>query len=99
MLTLYRQSEIYAREGVALERTTLADWVGGASTLLRPLVEALARETLGADKLHTDDTTVPVLAPGHGKTRTGRLWVYVRDNRPAALGNIRNNLPDLPKPA
>ncbi len=85
-LPLYRQSEIYAREGVNLERSTLADWVGGASALLRPLVEALARETLGADKLHTDDTTVPVLAPGHGRTRTGRLWVYVRDDRPAGDG-------------
>ena len=85
-LPLYRQSEIYAREGVALERSTLADWVGGASALLRPLVEALARQTLDADKLHTDDTPVPVLAPGHGKTRTGRLWVYVRDDRPAGDG-------------
>lgn len=82
-LPLYRQSEIYAREGVALERSTLADWVGGTSALLRPLVEALARETLGAAKLHADDTPVPVLAPGHGRTRTGRLWVYVRDDRPA----------------
>jgi transposase len=85
-LPLYRQSGIYAREGVALERSTLADWVGGASALLRPLVEALARETLGAGKLHTDDTTVPVLAPGQGKTRTGRLWVYVRDDRPTGDG-------------
>ena len=85
-LPLYRQSEIGAREGMNLERSTLADWVGGASALLRPLVEALARETLGADKLHTDDTTVPVLAPGHGRTRTGRLWVYVRDDRPAGDG-------------
>lgn len=85
-LPLYRQSTIYAREGVELERSTLADWVGGASALLQPLVEALARETLMAGKLHTDDTPVPVLAPGRGTTRTGRLWVYVRDNRPAGDG-------------
>lgn len=82
-LPLYRQSEIYGREGVELERSTLADWVGGASALLRPLVEVLGKQTLAAGKLHTDDTPVPVLAPGHGKTRTGRLWVYVRDDRPA----------------
>jgi transposase len=82
-LPLYRQSAIYAREGVELERSTLADWVGSASALLQPLVEALAKETLRAGKLHTDDTPVPVLAPGRGTTRTGRLWVYVRDDRPA----------------
>jgi transposase len=85
-LPLYRQSEIYAREGVELERSTLADWVGGVSGLLRPLLDALATQTLAADKLHTDDTPVPVLAPGQGKTRTGRLWVYVRDDRPAGDG-------------
>jgi transposase len=85
-LPLYRQSEIYAREGVELERSTLADWVGSTSALLQPLVEALAKETLRAGKLHADDTPVPVLAPGHGRTRTGRLWVYVRDDRPAGDG-------------
>ena len=82
-LPLYRQSEIYAREGVELERSTLADWVAGSSQLLEPLVEALRRHVLGARKLHGDDTPVPVLAPGHGKTKTGRLWTYVRDDRPA----------------
>jgi transposase len=82
-LPLYRQSEIYAREGVDLERSTLADWVGGASALLAPLVEALRRHVLSATKLHADDTPVPVLAPGNGKTKTGRLWTYVRDDRPA----------------
>src|SRR5499425_3457200 len=71
---LYRQSEIYARHGVELERSTLADWVGGCSRLLEPLVEALRRYVLGAGKLHADDTPVPVLAPGNGKTKTGRLW-------------------------
>jgi len=82
-LPLYRQAEIYAREGVDLDRSTLADWVGQTSALLRPLIDALARTVLGATKLHADDTPVPVLAPGTGKTRTGRLWVYVRDDRPA----------------
>jgi transposase len=82
-LPLYRQSEIYAREGVELERSTLADWVGGTSQLLTPLVEALRRHVLSAAKLHADDTPVPVLAPGNGKTKTGRLWRYVRDDRPA----------------
>jgi len=82
-LPLYRQSEIYAREGVELERSTLADWVGGTSALLAPLVEALRRHILAANKLHADDTPVPVLAPGNGKTKTGRLWTYVRDDRPA----------------
>jgi transposase len=82
-LPLYRQSEIYAREGVELERSTLADWVGGTSQLLAPLVEALRRHVLSATKLHADDTPVPVLAPGNGKTKTGRLWTYVRDDRPA----------------
>ena len=81
-LPLYRQEEIYARVGVELERTTLADWVGGASQLLAPLVEALRRHVMGAAKLHADDTPVPVLAPGLGKTKTGRLWTYVRDDRP-----------------
>ncbi len=82
-LPLYRQSEIYAREGVELERSTLADWVGGTSALLAPLVEALRRHVMSATKLHADDTPVPVLAPGNGRTKTGRLWTYVRDDRPA----------------
>ena len=82
-LPLYRQSEIYAREGVELDRSTLAGWVGGASRLLEPLVEALRRHVMAAEKLHGDDTPIPVLAPGNGKTKTGRLWTYVRDDRPA----------------
>ena len=80
---LYRQAEMYAREGVELERSTLADWVGGSSRLLEPLVETLRRHVMSAGKLHADDTPVPVLAPGNGKTKTGRLWTYVRDDRPA----------------
>jgi transposase len=82
-LPLYRQSEIYERVGVELERSTLADWVGGSSQLLDPLVEALRRYVMAASKVHADDTPVPVLAPGNGKTKTGRLWTYVRDDRPA----------------
>ena len=80
---LYRQSEIYARQGVELERSTMADWVGASSRLLEPLVEALRHYVTAAGKLHADDTPVPVLAPGNGKTKTGRLWTYVRDDRPA----------------
>ena len=80
---LYRQSEIYAREGVNLDRSTLAGWVGATSALLAPLIEAVRRHVLAASKLHADDTPVPVLAPGNGKTKTGRLWTYVRDDRPS----------------
>ena len=82
-LPLYRQAEMYERIGVELERSTLADWVGGVSYALGPLVEALRQYVMKAGKLHADDTPVPVLAPGTGKTKTGRLWGYVRDDRPA----------------
>lgn len=82
-LPLYRQSVIYAREGVELDRALLASWVGAASALLRPLVDAIRQHVLAGTKLHADDTPVPVLAPGNGKTKTGRLWTYVRDDRPA----------------
>jgi len=82
-LPLYRQSEIYEREGLELSRSTLAGWVGGASRTLEPLVDAIREYVLHALKLHGDDTPVPVLAPGNGKTQTGRLWTYVRDDRPA----------------
>jgi transposase len=81
---LYRQAEIYAREGVELDRTLLAQWVGNVSALLAPLTDALRKHVLGADVVHADDTPLPVLAPGRGKTKTGRLWTYVRDERPAA---------------
>lgn len=83
-LPLYRQSEIYARSGVELERSTLADWVGQCSTLLAPLAHALNRYVLSASKLHADDTPVPVLQPGRGTTKHGRLWTYVRDDRASA---------------
>jgi transposase len=82
-LPLYRQAQIYARQGIELDRSTLADWVGDCSRLLSPLVEALGRHVMAAGKLHADDTPVPVLEPGRGKTRTGRLWTYVRDDRPS----------------
>jgi transposase len=82
-LPLYRQSEIYERVGIDLDRSTLADWVGASSRLLAPLVESLRRYVLATPKLHADDTPVPVLAPGTGHTKTGRLWTYVRDDRPA----------------
>jgi transposase len=82
-LPLYRQSEIYAREGIDLSRSTLAGWVGAASELLAPLVDQIRRHVLAGSKIHADDTPVPVLAPGNGKTKTARLWTYVRDDRPA----------------
>lgn len=82
-LPLYRQSVIYAREGVTLSRSTLADWLGQVSALLRPLDEALRRHVLGGAKVHADDTPVPVLQPGRGTTKTARLWGYVRDDRAA----------------
>ena len=69
-LPLYRQSQIYAREGVDLDRSTLAGWVGAASELLTPLVEEIRKHVLAASKIHADDTPVPVLAPGNGKTKT-----------------------------
>ena len=82
-LPLYRQSVIYARDGVELPRSLLADWVGACGDLLAPLVEAIGRHVVAADKVHADDTPLPVLAPGLGKTKTARLWTYVRDDRPA----------------
>jgi transposase len=81
-LPLYRQREIYARDGIELDRSTLCDWVGQAVWLLQPIVGGIRRHVFAAEKIHGDDTTVPVLAPGLGRTKTGRLWVYVRDDRP-----------------
>jgi len=80
---LYRQCDIYARHGLPLSRNTLVRWVQAVAEKLSPLAEALNRYILSAGKVHADDTTVPVQAPGTGKTRTGRLWVYVRDERNA----------------
>ena len=81
-LPLYRQAEIYARNSIDLDRSTLADWVGSIARLLRPLVDATRVYVMAAGRVHGDDTTVPVLAPGHGRTKTGRLWCYVCDDRP-----------------
>jgi transposase len=80
---LYRQAGIYRRAGVDLDRATLASWVREAGHLLQPLADAVGRYVRCAEKIHTDDTPVPVLEPGRGKTRTARLWTYVRDDRPA----------------
>jgi transposase len=79
-LPLNRQSEVYAREGIDLDVSTLADWVGASAATLMPLVEVIRAHVFAAERIHADDTTVPVLAKG--KTRTGRLWTYVRDDRP-----------------
>jgi transposase len=77
---LNRQSERFAQEGIDLSVSTLADWVGACTTALTPLVTVIRAHVLGAERLHGDDTTVPVLA--RGRTITGRLWAYVRDDRP-----------------
>jgi transposase len=83
-LPLYRQSEIYARDGVAIDRGQLAAWLGHIAWLLRPLGELIASHVLAGRVIHADDTPVDVLAPGAGKTKTGRQWVYLRDERPHA---------------
>ena len=85
-LPLYRQSVIYARDGVDIDRSTMAEWVGHMAFLLDPLAQAIARHVRSGEVLHADDTPVPVLDPGRGKTRTGRLWVAVRDERPWGSG-------------
>ncbi|NND59867.1 MAG: IS66 family transposase, partial [Gammaproteobacteria bacterium] len=82
-LPLYRQAVIYNREGVELKRSTLADWVAQLGRLLDPLGQALGRYVLDGSTVHADDTPIPVLEPGRGRTKTGRLWTYVRDERPA----------------
>lgn len=81
-LPLYRQSRIYARDGVDIDRSTMVGWVDQGDALVDPLAAALGRYTLAGAKVHADDTPVPVLDPGRGRTKTGRLWVYVRDDRP-----------------
>src|ERR1700720_1389000 len=81
-LPLYRQAQIYARQGVNLDPSPLADWVGRAAFLLRPVHERLLAILKGSTKLFADETTAPVLDPGRGKTKTGQLWAYARDDRP-----------------
>jgi transposase len=81
-LPLYRQAQIYARRGLDLDRSTLADWVGRAAFSLRPVYERLLTTLKGSTKLFADETTAPVLDPGRGRTKTGQLWAYARDDRP-----------------
>jgi transposase len=81
-LPLYRQSQIFARQGIELDRSTLANWVGGACWWLEPLQARLAEHVFASQTLFADDTPIPVLDPGRGRTKTGRLWVYARDDRP-----------------
>lgn len=81
-LPLYRQAQIYARQGVQLDRSTLADWVGRAAWYLRPLREHILIELRRSERLFADETTAPVLDPGRGRTKTGQLWAYARDDRP-----------------
>jgi transposase len=79
---LYRQAQIYARQGIALDRSTLADWTGRGAWWLRPLHGRLLDELRASAKLFADETTAPVLDPGRGRTKTGQLWAYARDDRP-----------------
>lgn len=79
---LYRQSEVYGYAGVSIDRSTLTQWMGAASRLVSPLVQAIRRYIWSAQHLHADDTPLPVLDPGRGRTKTGYLWTYVRDESP-----------------
>ncbi len=81
-LPLYRQSQIYAREGIDLDRSTMADWVGRSTALLEPLADEIGRMVRRGDALFADDTPVKMQAPGQKKTKTARVWTYVRDERP-----------------
>lgn len=82
-IPLHRLSRIYGRDDVSIDRSTMAGWVDQCESLLDPLVAAIGRYALAGAKVHADDTPVAVLDPGRGRTKTGRLWVYVRDDRPA----------------
>ena len=81
-LPLHRQAQIYARQGVRLDRSTLADWTGRAAWLLGPVHARLLERLKRSEKLFADETTAPVLDPGRGRTKTGQLWAYARDDRP-----------------
>jgi hypothetical protein len=81
-LPLYRQAQIYARQGIELDRSTLADWVGRAAWHLRPLQERLLVRLKERPRLFADETTAPVLDPGQGCTKTGQLWAYATEDRP-----------------
>lgn len=86
-LPLYRQAQIYTRQGIALDRSSLTNWTGRAAWWLRPLYERLLKEITASAKIFADDTPVPVLDPGRGWTKTGRLWAYARDDRPWQSGD------------
>lgn len=81
-LPLYRQAQIYARQGIQLDRSTLADWVGRAAWYLRPLRDHVLERLRRSTRLFADETTAPVLEPGRGRTKTGQIWAYARDDRP-----------------
>ena len=81
-LPLYRQAQIYARQGIALDRSTLADWVGRAAWYLRPLRDHILERLRRSERLFADETTAPVLEPGRKRTRIGQIWAYVCDDRP-----------------
>src|SRR3712207_6144122 len=85
-LPLYRQAGIFARQGIELDRSTLGDWVGRACWWLEPLWRLLRRHLLGSTRIFADDTLLPVLDPGRGRTKTGRLWGYAVDDRPCGGG-------------
>jgi len=86
-LPLYRQAQIYARQGIQLDRSTLADWVGRAAWYLRPLRDHVLERLRRSERLFADETTAPVLDPGRGRTKTGQLWAYARDDRPWGGGD------------
>lgn len=86
-LPLYRQAQIYARQGIQLDRSTLADWVGRAAWYLRPLRDHVLEQLRRSERLFADETTAPVLDPGRGRTKTGQLWAYARDDRPWGGGD------------
>ena len=81
-LPLYRQSEIYARDGLDLPRSLLASWVGKAAALIEPMAAFIGRHVVSGVRVHADDTPMPMLAPGRGSTQTARVWAYLRDDRP-----------------
>ena len=81
-LPLYRQSQIYEREGIDLDRSTMADWVGKSTALLEPLADAIGKHIRQGQALFADDTPIKMLAPGNKRTKTARVWAYVRDERP-----------------
>ena len=81
-LPFYRQSEMFAREGIDISRSTMSSWAGQSAKLLELLVDEIKKYILSSTHIHTDDTPIKVLAPGLGRTRIGRLWTYVKDGRP-----------------